>query len=116
MKNNQPTTTVQKTNTYDTTLPFLDSMYEEFKELSKKKPDAAVSKNKIVIVNRLLEKMRLVLKDEDSMEFLDLINEDDIPQMSDVTLILSQYVAAMAGFKHKYWQMDGYEYCWFTDN
>jgi hypothetical protein len=40
------------------------------------------------------------------MEFLDLLNEDDVPQLSDVTLILSQYVAAMEAFKRKYYGWD----------
>ena len=96
-------TTIDRANTYDTTMPLLNSMYAEFKELSKKKPEAAVSKNKIKIVNRLLEKVREVLIEEESIEFLDLLDEDDVPQTSDVTLILSQYVAAMNGFHSKYY-------------
>ena len=84
---------------HDLTSPLLSSMYVEFKELSKKKPDAAVSKSKIKIVNRLLMKIREILADEQAIEFLDLLDEDDVPQVSDVTLILSQYVAAMKEFK-----------------
>ncbi|SEK88949.1 hypothetical protein [Nitrosovibrio tenuis] len=116
MKNNPLVTTTQKVKTYDTTMPLLDSMYQEFKELSKKKPDAAVNKNKITIVNRLLHKMRLILEDEESIEFLDLIDEDDIPQASDVTLILSQYVAAMNGFRSKYYEWNGHKNQWRTEN
>ena len=52
------TTTSDKAATHDTTMPLLDSMYSEFKELSKKKPDAAVSKSKINIANRLLARVR----------------------------------------------------------
>ena len=88
-------------------------MFGEFKELSKKKPDAAVSKSKITIVNRLLEKLRLVLADEDAIDFLDLLDEDDVPQASDVTLILSQYVASMDAFHAKYYGWDGTEHVWF---
>jgi hypothetical protein len=99
----QATTTSDKTSTHDTTMPLLVSMYAEFKELSKKKPDAAVSKSKISIANRLLAKVRTVLSDEDSMDFLDLLDEDDVPQVSDVTLILSQYLAAMKAFQEKYY-------------
>lgn len=95
-------TSLDKASTHDTTMPLLNSMYTEFKELSKKKPEAAISKNKIKFVNRLLEKVRGVLEEEDSINFLDLLDEDDVPQTSDVTLILSQYVAAMDGFKSKY--------------
>ncbi|MDH5547012.1 MAG: hypothetical protein OEZ43_15580 [Gammaproteobacteria bacterium] len=96
-------TTLELANAHDTTMPLLKSMYEEFKELSKKKPDSAVSKSKIKIVNRLLGKIRIILENEDSIEFLDMLDEDEVPQASDVTLILSQYVAAMTGFKQKYY-------------
>jgi len=110
----RPCTTADKASTHDTTMPLLESMYTEFKDLSKKKPDAAVSKSKINIANRLLEKVRLVLNDEDSIEFLDLLDEDDVPQVSDVTLILSQYVAAMTAFHKKYYGWNGLEHDWFT--
>jgi hypothetical protein len=103
-------TTSEKVNTYSIMLPLLKSMYNEFKELSKQKPDASISKSKILIVNRLLEKIRTVLDDQESIEFLDLLNEDDIPQASDVVIILSQYVAAMVAFKEKYFKWDKNEY------
>jgi hypothetical protein len=104
---NSGKTTLKNATTHDTTMPLLVSMYTEFKELSKKKPEAVISKSKIKIVNRLLAKMREVLAEEDSIDFLDVLDEDDVPQTSDVTLILSQYLAAMKGFKLKYY---GYEY------
>lgn len=115
MASDKSTTTQEKADTHDVTLPLLNSMYSEFKELSKKKPDAAISKNKIAIVNRLLQKIRTVLNDEESIEFLDLLDEDDIPQTSDVTLILSQYVAAMEAFKNRYFGWSGSEHDWFID-
>lgn len=115
MASDQSSTTQDKTDTHDVTLPLLISMYGEFKELSKKKPDAAISKNKIAIVNRLLQKIRTILNDEESIEFLDLLDEDDIPQTSDVTLILSQYVAAMKAFKDRYFGWNGSEHDWFID-
>ncbi len=34
--------------------------------------------------------------------------------LSDVTLIFSQYVAAMQAFKDKYYGWDGSEHVWFT--
>ena len=92
-------TTEEKAKNHETTMPLLEAMYTEFKELSKKKPDATVSKSKIKMTNRLLEKVRTVLEDEASLEFLDLIDEDDMPQVSDVTLMLSQYVVSMKEFR-----------------
>lgn len=106
-------TTQEKAQTHDTTTPLLRAMYVEFKELSKKKPDSAVSISKIKIVNRLLEKVKTVLSDEESNNFLDLLNEDDVPQTSDVTLMLSQYVAAMDAFHEKYYGWDGKNHNWF---
>ena len=108
-------TTQEKAQTHDTTTPLLRAMYSEFKEISKKKPDSAVSKGKIKIVNRLLEKVKTVLSDEESITFLDLLDEDDVPQASDVTLILSQYVAAMDAFHGKYYGWDGSEHNWFIE-
>ncbi|EKO1296794.1 hypothetical protein PZO54_004403, partial [Salmonella enterica] len=96
-------TSQDKAKTHDTTTPLLKAMYFEFKEISKKKPDSAISKGKIKIVNRLLEKVKTVLEDEESIIFLDLLDEDDVPQASDVTLILSQYVAAMDAFREKHY-------------
>jgi len=106
-------TTKSKAQTHDTMMPLLEAMYSEFKELSKKKPDSAVSKNKIKIVNRLLEKVKTVLSDEESIDFLDLLDEDDVPQASDVTLILSQYVAVMKAFYSNYHGWDGTNHIWF---
>jgi hypothetical protein len=109
-------TTKEKAQTHDTMTPLLEAMYSEFKELSKKKPDAAVSKSKIKIVNRLLEKVRNVLVDEEAIDFLDLLDEDDVPQTSDTTLILSQYVAAMKAFQEKHygWDTSTKKHLWFV--
>ena len=108
-------TTKEKAQTHDTMTPLLEAMYTEFKELSKKKPDSAVSKSKIKIVNRLLERVKTVLSDEESIEFLDMLDEDDVPQASDVTLILSQYVAAMNAFHGKHYGWDGSNHTWFIN-
>lgn len=108
-------TTREKARTHETTTPLLKAMYVEFKEISKKKPDSAVSKGKIKIVNRLLEKVKTVLSDEQSIIFLDFLDEDDVPQASDVTLILSQYVAAMDAFHEKHYGWDGSTHDWFIE-
>lgn len=113
MAQKQGKTAEKKALTHDVTMPLLHAMFEEFKELAKKKPEAAVSKSKLVIANRLLNRVRDVLADEESIEFLDLLNEDDVPQVSDVTLIFSQYVAAMHAFKAKYHGWNGADHAWF---
>jgi hypothetical protein len=95
-------------------MPLLQSMFAEFKELSKKKPDGAVNKSKIKVINRLLTKCREVLQSELSIDYLDLLEEDDLPQNSDVVLMLSQYVAAMKKFHDDHYGFDGSEHKWFV--
>ena len=97
------TTTMEKAELYEITMPLLQAMYREFKELSKKKPEGAVGKVKIKVVNRLLTKCQEVLEAEASIDYLDVLDEDDVPQNSDVVLTLSQYVAAMQQFRSTYY-------------
>lgn len=105
-------TTQFKAQMHDAMTPLIKSMYSEFKEISKKKPESVVSKNKIKIVNRLLERLRVILADEDTIEFLDILDEDDVPQASDVTLIISQYVASINAFHSKYFGWNGEKHTW----
>ena len=111
----RPTTTAKKADLHEITMPLLEAMYREFKEFSKKKPDDAVNKAKIKMVNRLLSRCREVLESETSMDLLDLLDEDDVPQNSDVVLTLSQYEAAMRQFRSTYHGFDGAESRWFTE-
>lgn len=93
---------------YETTSPLLDAMYGEMQELSKKKPEATLSAAKIKILNRLLEDLRIILKEESELKYLDLIEDDSLPQYSDVVLMLSQYSAAMRSFYKTYYVRDSY--------
>ena len=95
-------TTQEKAEKYDNLMPLAQSMFREFQELSKKKPDGALNKRKVEIVNRLLHDIHQILDGEPTREYLDLLDEDDLPQNSDVNLILSQTVAAMVTFREKY--------------
>ncbi len=103
MKHLKGNTTKEKVEIYITIAPLLEAMFNEFKELSKKKPDGAVNKNKIKIVNRLLVKCKDLLQDENVIDYLDIIDEDDVPQNSDIVLMLSQYNAAMEQYLAKYY-------------
>ena len=88
--------------TFYSLMPLLSSMFHEFQELSKKKPDGVLNKCKIAIVNRLLREIHEFLAEEPTITYLDILNEDDLPQNSDVVLILGQTVAAMRTFEDKY--------------
>lgn len=108
------TTSMEKAGLYEVMMPLLQAMYSEFKEFSKKKPEEVVSKAKIKVVNRLLTRCQSVLGAEASIDYLDLPDEDDVPQNSDVVLMLSQYVAAMNQFHSTYYKWDGTEWRWFA--
>lgn len=109
MAKNKPkgdATTTERVALYENLEPLLEAMYKEFQELSRKKQDGVLNKNKIQVVNRLLKDVLTILEEEPSRGYLDLVNEDDMPQNSDVALFLSQYRAAMKQFHEKYFGYD----------
>ena len=74
----------------------------EFREASKKKPEAVLSKNKIDVINRLLKDILSVLEHEPQRQYLNMFDSDDLPLNSDVSLMLGQIRAAMDAFHEKY--------------
>lgn len=74
----------------------LQALHDEVGLLSKKKPDDAVNKFKLTLINQVLTDANEVLTDA-YQPFADfsIFNEDDMPTNSDVVLILSQYIKCM---------------------
>ena len=97
-------TTAAHAEKHDNVMPLVEAMFREFQELSKKKPDGALNKRKVEIVNRLLQEAHKVLEGEPTSAYLDLLDEDDLPQNSDVVLILSLTVVAMERFRRRYYR------------
>ena len=106
------TVTAERVSAYETLKPLLHAMYNEFQELSKKKPEGRVSEPKVKIVNRLLTDVYKMLDGEPNRVYLDLLNEDDLPENSDVILILGQAEAATKAFYAKYYGYDGFSHRW----
>ncbi|WP_277560372.1 hypothetical protein [Acinetobacter beijerinckii] len=109
-------TTDEKAKKHEYLSPFLNSMYQEFKDLAKKNPDAVISKGKIKIANRLLEKLCTIFEGKSYSDLLDLLDENDLPQASDVALILSQYQSAMEQFKEEHygWSNSESDNIWYV--
>ena len=109
-------TTKTKADQFDLICPLLKAMFKEFQELSKKKPEGQVGKMKVQMVNRLLKPIHELLADEGNIAYLDLLEEDDLPQNSDVILVLGQTVAAMDAFRAKYygWDNRAHDHVWFV--
>lgn len=106
MKKNKDQLTETDAKEFDMLQPMLRSVYSEISELSKKKQDGSLNSAKVKIINRLLVKAQSVLRNEPTIELLDLLDDDALPSNSDATLIIAQYMAAMKQFKDKYYDED----------
>jgi hypothetical protein len=100
---------------FDTLTPLLNALYSEIQVLSKKKPDGTLSANKTKVINRLLIDIKDFLNDEPTNKYLDLLEDENLPQYSDVALMLSQYSAALTQFKSRYYGWTGSDHGWFIN-
>ena len=94
---------------YNLLKDMLHSQKKEFDLLSKKKADGQLNPMKIKMANRVLEPLKELFKHEESHEFLDTLNEDELPTNSDVVLIISQYETAINEFRSRYYLKDEYQ-------
>ena len=81
---------------FDKTYGQLESLHSEISLLSKKSPVDAVNKFKLKLINNVLESANQILG-EKNRPFNDftVFNEDDLPNNSDVVMILSQYISCI---------------------
>lgn len=98
-------------------LPMLESLLQEIREFSKKKPDSPLSKLRVNVINRVLKDIKDILGADPSINYLDILDEDTLPQNGDATLILGQYKAAMIQFKEKHYDHHSkYGWGWNLDD
>jgi hypothetical protein len=102
--------------TFDRLVPMLEAAHREMGELSKKKQDGLVNSLKIRNLNRLLTELRKLLEKDPSQGFVELIDEETLPQNSDVVLLLSQWQAALSQYKKRHygWDVSIVKDRWFT--
>jgi hypothetical protein len=108
-KNDSWLPTEENIEDYSLLKDMLNSQRHEFNLLSKSKPDVQLNPMKIKMVNRVLEPLNEIFKNEPSHEFLDILNEDALPTNSDVVLIISQYETAISEFKYEYYLEDEHQ-------
>ncbi|MFI9176023.1 hypothetical protein [Streptomyces lincolnensis] len=108
--------TEEQVEKYDRLVPMLTAAHKEMSELSKKKQDGIVNTLKIRNINRLLDELLTVLGDDPSRGFLEKLDEETLPQNSDVVLLLSQWQAALQQFKKRHTDSDlgSYSSRWIT--
>ncbi len=94
--------------------PMLDGILNEMRELSKKKQDGVLNKLKAKTINKILDKIKTLLQDEPSIEFLELLDEDTLPTNSDAVLMIVQFKSAMDGFQKKNQKYEGGIHKWIT--
>lgn len=105
---------------YEATSDVFAGLIKEVRELSKKKPDATMSKAKVRLINRAIAELDKILKDEPEGQFLDQLDEEELPQYSDAVLVMVQYETAVNAFSNRYHRrvnvgLHEYERFWITD-
>jgi hypothetical protein len=60
-----------------------------------------------------------MLEKEPESKFLDLLDDDNLPQTSDAVLVMVQYESALQSFSNRYHRtvrtVDGMKYVWVTN-
>jgi hypothetical protein len=97
-------TTQNAVDLYAASVKIFSGLIEEVRELSKKKPDAILNKGKVRIINRVLADLKIVLDSEPEKKFLDLLDDEELPQTSDAVLVMVQYESALAEFPNRYFR------------
>lgn len=96
---------------FDLLSGMLTRLASEIADLSKKQPDGLVNAFKVGQINKVLQPLKEIMKDEPSAEFLNVVIEPD-PEVrtdksrntySDTALILSQFREACGEYKSKYY-------------
>jgi len=109
-----PKISITQVEEYEIIEPLFASMYREIQKLCKKKPDATLNQTKVKMINALLNRIDIVLKNEKGTEFLYLLDDETLPQYSDAVLILSQYSTALEQFHKKHYNNSYGSYYWDT--
>lgn len=99
---NKKEITKQEVERFEMFNQIFNGIYNEFHELAKKKPESILNTYKVKILNRTLNPIKDILSEEKTLEFLDIFDSDDLPNNSDVVLVLSHYEKAMNIFRKKY--------------
>lgn len=93
-------------DSFEMLYPMLQSDLREIRELSKKKQDQPLNKFKVDKINKKLTLIKEILKNEESIKFLDLLDSETLPTNSDTVLVLTEYIQAMMRFKERYYSSE----------
>ena len=91
---------------YQATEPIFASLLAEVRELSKKKPEATMSPGKVRIINRVLADLLVFLIGQPEGKYLEKLDDQALPQVSDALLVMVQFKTALAAFKRRHMTYD----------
>jgi len=106
-KNNQKNLpSNQDIEKYDLLNDMFNALFIEMKQLSKSKQETELNQFKVKKVNEILKKIKELLSEQPTIEFLELLDDETLPRYSDSVLILAQYRTALNQFREKYYYKD----------
>src|SRR5947209_5027019 len=94
-------TTEAKAEEYKTIDAVFSAVLSEVRELSKKKPDAMLTATKVKIINRVLVDLLAFLRCQPECKYLEPLDNDALPQVSDALLDMAQVRAALDAFRSR---------------
>lgn len=100
-------TTAAAVAEYKSASGVFNALLKEIRELSKKKPDATLSKGKVRLINAVLIDLLSFLSSEPEGKYLQSLEDDSLPQSSDALLMMVQFEAALKAFKGRYYRRVG---------
>ncbi len=109
-------TTDAAVSTYDASTPIFEGLIKEIRGLSRKKPDATMSAGKVKIINRVLNDLLQILKPEPAGKYLEALDDESLPQVSDAVLTMVQFESALVSFESRYRRyIEGSQH-WITED
>ncbi len=105
---NQPkhVTTEAIVQNYEASEPIFSGLLDEVRELSKKKPEATMSEGKVKIINRVLVDLLSFLNDQPEGKYLEKLDDQSLPQVSDGLLVMVQFKTALSAFSARHREYD----------
>jgi predicted GTPase len=100
-------TTEAVVQTYTSASTIFQGLLKEVRELSRKKPDATMSLAKVKLINRVLTDLLGFLKSEPEGKYLEELDNETLPQVSDALLVMVQFDTALTKFSNRYQTYDG---------
>lgn len=97
-------TTAAAVKTYESALGVFHALLHEVRELSRKKPDATLSKNKVKLINNVLADLMQIVEGQPEGKYLQILEDDALPQVSDALMMMAQFNAALEAFRRRYYQ------------